>query len=182
MTVTRLIVVAVALILGAGEVAACSREHKSARQGATSATVDPDDGPGRSCLPAAEVTRVVGFPVQILVDTSDGGNVACAYQATDPGEEGTLVSIGVGPAEQADEVFEEVRSGAKVAHGQRAEAERINVGDRGYAYGSSSGSQAAAVARGRVYQVSIQLSMQSATPDTWDKKAAAIQLLQKLIR
>lgn len=129
------------------------------------------------CLEAAEVTEVAGFEVQVLREgtLSAGETVICAYQATDT-ELGAFISIVVAPASEGEQMLAEVRSAAKTLVGTQAEA--INVGDGGYAYGSAHKSEAAAVAGARVYLVDVSvLGMASIGA----KKDAMIEILTKVI-
>lgn len=176
MTITRPMATVFALILGAGILAACHGEREA--EGRSAATAAGSANQRRSaCLSAAEVKSVVGFPVQTLVDSAAGNTLICGYQGTDSGAQGTFVSITLEPAAQADQRIDDVRSGAKLLGG--AEARPIAVGERGYAYGSSSKSEAVAVAGEHVYYASIESSAQA---NIGDKSAAAVQLLERMVR
>ncbi len=102
----------------------------------------------------------------------------CAYQATDL--PGVYVSISVQPADADpdEDPIVQLRSAAKTLLGSQAEAERIEVGDGGFAYGSASRSEAAARRGNRVFHADIG----STGAGLGDKKAAAIALLQYVVK
>lgn len=131
------------------------------------------------CLEAAEVTEAVGFEVQVLREgtLSSRDMVICAYQATDT-ELGAFISIVVAPASESEQMLTEVRSAAKTFLGEEAEAEAIDVGERGYAYGSANKSEAAAVAGDRVYLVDVT---SFALASIGSKKDAIVEILKKVI-
>lgn len=90
-------------------------------------------------------TRVMG--------ASDGW-MTCMYELTGR-YRGTFLTFAVQPASHANRIFAEVRRTAKALKGAGAEADRIALGDGGWAYGSGSRSQAAALVRGRLYTAEI---------------------------
>jgi hypothetical protein len=100
----------------------------------------------------------------------------CAYQATE--SPGTFVSVSVQPADPSEDPIAEVKSAAKTFLGSQMEAERIDVGDGGYAYGSASKSEAAARKGDRVFRAEI-----TSTGGAGEgSKAAVVGLLQRVVR
>ena len=100
-----------------------------------------DDG----CLPEGVVGEIVEMPVRLVANLMKSGAL-CGYQLqVDPT---VSIELSVQPAQRADAVFEAIQSGAKITMGASAQADRIEVGEGGWAYGSGSKSEAAAKADG----------------------------------
>ena len=185
----KLILFALVLALAAAALSACGSRDQAGNQSATTATgSDKPDGSGGSssdgipkpCLKEADIANAVGFQVGVMrgdMTRSFGEHVICTYQARDAKLGDTFVSINVAPASKGNEVLEEVRSSAKTHLGKQAEAEAIDVGERGYAYGGAWNSEAAAIAGGRVYHVGVG----SVNVKIGDKKAAVIRILKMMI-
>jgi hypothetical protein len=136
-------------------------------------------GAAPACLPAADVSRTVGFEVQELRPGSQAraDYMICAYQATNAAL-GASVTTVLGPASASEELFAEMRESAESFLGAGKEPEAIQVGERGYAYGSKSKSEAAAVSGGRLYHAEAG-GVGSAS--IGDKKAAMVEVLRQLI-
>lgn len=149
------------------------------REDATAQRSAPGSRSAQSiCLGADQVTRTVGFPVQVLPQgtRSYGDTEICAYQAVE--DQGVFVSLTAQPAGGEADPIARVRSGAKTLLGAQAEADPVAIGDGGYAYGSGSKSEAAVRKGNRVYHADITASAGS----TGDKKAAVIELLRQIVR
>ena len=101
----------------------------------------------------------------------------CQYQAEK--YQGVFVELSAAPATAADTVFAGIQTRAKGYLGQSAQADKIDVGDGGWAYGSNSMSEAAAVARGMIYRAAMDYMGET---DIGDKKNAMVQLVGKMIR
>jgi len=183
----KFILLALALLLTTAALNGCSR-NQAGNQSATTATGSdkPDGGVGTSsdgipapCLNEADIGNAIGFQVRVVRETtrSVGEHVSCNYQVNDEKATkfGAFVAINVAPASKGDEFLERVRSGAQTIAGKQAEA--IDVGERGYAYGGNSMSEAAALAGGRAYHVGVS----SLEHSIGDKKDALIQILKKVI-
>ena len=153
---------------------------------------DPDSGPetgGNSgastasaapgCLPEADVSSALGLGVREYRAGSQthGDTAVCAYVGTD-NTLGASVTTIVGPAAQAEEVFGKMRQSASLFLGASAEPEAIPVGERGFAYGGGSKSEAAAVSGGRLYQAEVA---SSASANLGDKKAGLVEIVRKLM-
>ena len=108
---------------------------------------------------------------------TSGPNVICAYVGTD-NKMGASVTTIVGPAERADEVFGKMKESARLFLGAGAAPEAIQVGERGFAYGGGSKSEAAAVSGGRLYHAEV---VSSASADIGDKKAGLTEVVRKLM-
>jgi hypothetical protein len=120
------------------------------------------------------VSDAVDLPVKVTGGNSPG---ICQYQA----EEylGVFVELRAAPAAAADTTFERIRERAKGMLGQSAEPDRIAVGEGGWAFGSNSMSEAAAVARGTIYHAAMDYMGETGVGD---KKDAMIRLLEKMVR
>ena len=184
----KFILLALPLVLTTAALNGC-RGGQAGNQSATTATGSNkvDGGGGSSsdggiptpCLKEADITSAIGFQVRVIRETtrSFGEQVSCNYQVTDDKAPklGAFVAINVAPASKGNEFLERVRSGAQTIAGKQAEA--IDVGERGYAYGGDSMSEAAAIAGGRVYHVGVS----SLERSIGDKKDALILILKKVI-
>ena len=175
------------LVITTAALSGC-RGGKDGNQSATTATGSEklddrggssSDGIPKPCLAEADIANAIGFQVRVIRETtrSVGEHVSCNYQVTDDkaAKLGAFVSINVAPASKGDEFLERVRSGAKTIAGK--EAEVIDVGERGYAYGGASMSEAAAIAGGRAYHVGVS----SLERSIGDKKDAVFEILKKVI-
>jgi hypothetical protein len=106
-----------------------------------------------------------------------GGTMICAYEATDRAL-GAFVSLVIGPASESAKAFEEVRTAAKTFLGQAAQADAIDVGERGLAYGAASKSEAVAVKGGRLYRADVTSTAQA---KLGDRKAGLVRLLKRVV-
>ena len=155
--------------------AACGERGGGPAQGGTAAR-----GPSAPSCPDAEfITTTIGFAVRAMPDAgrSEPGTLLCAYQATDKAL-GAFVSIAVAPIAPGEDAMAEIRGSARSVLGEQADAEPIDGGARGYAYGSASTSGAAAVHLSRVYRVAVT-SMTAAR--LGDRKAAVVVILRKVV-
>ena len=176
----RLITSTLALALAAAALCACgSGSGTGSRTETGDRSVASNRGATPVCLSAADVSGALGLEVREFRAGSQtsGSNVVCAYQGA-ANNLGVSVTTIVGPADRADEVFGKMRESVKLFNGAGAEPEAIKVGDRGYAYGGGSKSEAAAVSGGRLYHAEV---MSSASADIGDKKGAMTEIVRKLI-
>ncbi len=127
-------------------------------------------------LPAALVTEIIEAQVRLFVNGTKYGAAFCSYELqADPT---VHIELSIKPAEAADSVFEEIQSGAKVLLGSSAQADRIDVGQGGWAFGARSQSRAAALARGKVYAARINDPLSSTAPN---RKDAMVRLVARMI-
>ena len=127
------------------------------------------------CPPATEVGTMFGFDVRALTGKQYGDQLVCGYvDAKDEG--GATITATASPASEADTELDKIRSNVSTAR-PGAQTEKIPVGDRGEAYGSSSTSEAAAVSSGRFYHVKLVTN----AGNVGDKKDAAIAMLKRMI-
>jgi hypothetical protein len=138
-------------------------------------------GQGQSfCLSAAEMSQAVGFQVGVLPQGTRvfGPAEVCAYEGTDQ-LRGTFVSLSAGPAGGEEDPMEKVRETAKLMLGASAEAEPIDVGDGGFAYGSGPQSEAVARKGDRTYYVQVATT---GAGGPGSKKAELVALLRQVVR
>lgn len=146
---------------------------KADRSAATSA------GGAPACPDASFIGTTIGFAVRSMPEASrsDPGTLLCAYRAADAAL-GAFVSIAVAPLAPGEDAMSEVRESAKAILGEQADAEAIDVGERGFAYGSMSKSEAAAIRASRVYHVDVT---STASARLGDRKAAVVAILRKVV-
>ncbi len=157
-------------VLALGLAAACGAgERAKAASGG--------DGPRRasrealsSCPDAGYIATAIGFPVRAMPapPAAGPGTLLCAYRATDR-KLGAFVSIAMAPVAPGEDPLAEIRTPEKGA-------EPVDVGERAYAYGSPSKSEAAALRASRIYHVDVT----AATP-IGDRKAAVIAILRRVV-
>jgi hypothetical protein len=131
----------------------------------------PDDG----CpLSTALISEIIETPVRLASKLTGPQGATCMYQLeADPA---VSVTLAIKPAQATKSVFEDVQSGAKRMAG--VPAERIEIGQEGWAFGSKSQSRAAALAGGKVYYASIQDPL-GATPS--GRKDAMVRLVGRMV-
>lgn len=176
----RLISPTFALALAATALCACgSGTSTGSRTETGDRAVAPSGGSPQACLSAADVSGALGLEVREFRagNQTSGPNAVCAYQGAD-NKLGISVTTIVGPADRADEVFGKMRESVKLFNGAGAEPEPTKVGERGYAYGGGSKSEAAAVSGGRLYHAEV---VSTASADIGDKKAGVIEIVRKLM-
>jgi len=104
------------------------------------------------CPSVADVSAAAGFEVtytQSIGYTPDRW-VACQYEMTGR-YRGTFVELTGEPASKADSVFSDIKRATKGMKGMDAEADQLDLGSGGWAFGSNSMSEAAAVVGNHVY-------------------------------
>ncbi|MGE5091147.1 MAG: hypothetical protein ACM3OH_03170 [Bacillota bacterium] len=136
-------------------------------------------GTAATCPDASFISTTIGFTVRSMRDASRSapGTLLCAYQATDS-RLGAFVSIAVAPLAAGEDAMSEIRAAARTILGAQADAQPIDVGERGYAYGSASKSEAAAIRMSQVYHVDVTAA---GIPRLGDKKDAVIAILRKVV-
>jgi hypothetical protein len=124
------------------------------------------------CPSASEVSADLGIAVRVLPQgtMTHGSSEICAWLATS--SQAISISLTAQPYDAKEDPIARVRSSAKLMTG--VEAERIDIGDGGYAYGSKTKSEAAARKGNRVYYAEV-----IGAPD---KKAGVIALLKRVVK
>jgi len=123
-----------------------------------------------ACPDAAYISTAIGFPVRAMPApaAASPGTLLCGYRATDT-RLGAFVSIAMAPVAPGEDPMGEIQAAGMGA-------EPIDVGERAYAWGSPSKSEAAALRASRVYHVDV-----TATTPIGDRKAAVIAILRKVV-
>jgi hypothetical protein len=128
------------------------------------------------CLPEGVVGEIVETPVRLVANMMKSSG-HCGYQLqVDPT---VSIELLVQPATRADAVFEAIQSGAKLTMGASAKADRIEIGEGGWAFGSGSRGEAAAVARGKLYYASMRDPLGSTA---LNRKDAMVRLVTRMMQ
>lgn len=121
------------------------------------------------------VSELLGMPVRLApspVQQTD----ACAYPLVeDPTVE---VELAIHPGAIGDMVFDEITMRARAALGSTAEPGRLDLGEGGIAWGSMSGSEAAARAGGKVYHAKLMYPLSMTTQS---QEAAMVRMVARMI-
>jgi hypothetical protein len=127
------------------------------------------------CLPETTVGELVESPARLVVNAMRAAGMCSYTLQADPTVQ---IELAVQPAQAADELFATLRQRVKIARGQSAEAEPLDVGDGGWAYGAGSQSEAAARRGGKVYHARMIYSLSTTIPD---RKDAMVQLVTRMM-
>jgi hypothetical protein len=127
------------------------------------------------CVPEATVGELIESPARLVVNAMQMSGMCNYTLRADPTVQ---IELAVHPARAADEIFASLQQRVKMARGQSAEAERIDVGDGGWAYGAGSQPEAAAREGDKVYHARMSHSLSSTSPD---RKDAMIQLVTRMM-
>ena len=125
-------------------------------------------------LPPDVVTRLLEMPVRLaprgtLID-------ACSYTLVDDPQ--TDVELSIQPSEVAPAAFEELHNHVKGLMGEDAKPDPVPFGDKGWAYGSRSGSEAAVLKGERLYQAKMIYMWSTTTPPL---KEAMVRLVAAMM-
>jgi hypothetical protein len=127
------------------------------------------------CLSENLVGEIVEMPVRLVANVMRSGG-RCAYQLqVDPT---VSIELSVQSARNADQVFGAIQSGAKIMMGASAQADRIEVGEGGWAFGSGSKSEAAAQADGKLYHARMTYPLSTTIPN---RKDAMVRLVARMM-
>ena len=125
------------------------------------------------CLPPAVVGEIVEEPVRLAANAMRTFG-SCHYQLElDPT---ASVELTIQPEGRAAEIFATMQSDAKMRSG--GPAERVQVGEEGWAFGSGSGGEAAARAAGKVYHARMRVPLATTAAG---KKDAMVRLVGRMI-
>ena len=177
-----LVVTASSLLAGCGGGGSADTQNVSASSppATTASTPAAGSATGPACLSTADVESALGFEVRDLTRGMQhyGTMSTCGFAATDTAKlPGVTVTITIEAASEADQRFAEMRQASQMA--RRVDPDVIPLGERGMAYGMSSGSTAAAVKDGRLY--SVQAAYGAAPRGFGDRKEGVTVLLRKLM-
>jgi len=128
------------------------------------------------CPSFEDVSKAAGIPVTLKVAGGSQDSFLCSYELTGR-YRGTSIELTGNPASLAEDVFSKVKQSVKVMNGEAAEAERIDVGRGGWAYGGDAGSEAAAADGGHVYHVTLRSGPLSSIGDQKDAMVGILKLM-----
>jgi len=128
------------------------------------------------CPSFEDVSKAAGIPVTLKVAGGSQDSFLCSYELTGR-YRGTSIELTGNPASLAEDVFSKVKQSVKVMNGEAAEAERIDVGRGGWAYGGDAGSEAAAADGGHVYHVTLRSGPLSSIGDQKDALVRVLKLV-----
>src|SRR6476646_6204322 len=134
--------------------------------------------PPSFCPSFQDVSTAVGVPVTLKTEGGSQDSFLCGYEMTGR-YRGTFIELTGNPASLAEDVFSKVKQSAKVMNGDKAEAERIDVGGGGWAYGGDGGSEAAAADGGHVYHVTLHSGPLSSVGDQKDAMVRVVKLMMQ---
>lgn len=105
-----------------------------------------------ACPTVEQVGAAAGFAVTFTQEIGRDPDtwIGCQYQLTGR-YRGTFILITGEPAAGADSIYAEMKQKVKALNGQDAEADRLDLGSGGWAFGSDSKGEAAAVVGSHVY-------------------------------
>ncbi len=147
--------------LGSGEAKAAPSGAKAARSG---------------CPEVEQVGQAAGFPVTFT--TSLGSTWSkCMYEMTGR-YRGTFLELSRQPKARADAIFAQMQQTVKMMKGSDAKPDRIDLGSGGWAFGSNSKSEAAAVVGAQVYHVGLSYML----AEIGDQKDAMVRVLEVVSR
>jgi hypothetical protein len=133
-----------------------------------------------ACPTVERVGEAAGF--QVTFTQSIGSNpdtwMACQYEMTGR-YRGNFLELTGEPASKADSVFAELKRAVKGMKGVDAEADRIDVGTQGWAFGSNSMSEAAAVVGSHVWHARLEYLLAGSIGD---QKEAMVRVLKLVAR
>jgi hypothetical protein len=119
---------------------------------------DPGGAAGRGaavpCPSIAEIETAVGYPVKQVSVPVDG----CMYELTGR-YRGVFVTLMYQPATRANDVFADITRRVRGAGGSAAKPDTLKLGEGGWSYSSRSHREAAAVSKGRLYHVEMDLAL-----------------------
>lgn len=131
-----------------------------------------------ACPSVEDMSKAVGSPVTFIQSLGGSPWMTCQYELTGR-YRGVFVELMTQPSSRANDVYARLRQLTKGMKGQDATPDSIALGDGGWAFGSESQSRAAVVARGRLYQASMEyLGFES----IGDQKDAMVRVLELAIR
>lgn len=131
------------------------------------------------CPSAADVGAEIGSTTRVVrIDDSGPDWVTCNYELMGR-YRGVFLELKTEPASRAETRFDELKQNVKRAGGPNAEPDRIAVGEGGWAYGSGSFSQAAAVIGDHFHRAKMEYFAYPSIGDQRDAMARLVKLLAR---
>lgn len=168
------------VLFAASGLGACGERASGETQAGAAAASSPARAAKGPCPTKEQVSEAAGFEVTMRTALQDGriGWIGCQYEMTGR-YRGTFLELMGDPASKADSVFGELKLATKGMKGMDAEPDKIDVGTGGWAFGSNSMSQAAAVAGPHVWHASLEYLMSGSIGD---QKEAMVRVLKLVAR
>ena len=134
---------------------------------------------GKTACPSVEqVGEAAGFQVtftQSIGSTPDSW-MACQYEMAGR-YRGNFLELTGEPAARADSVFAELKRATKGMLGMDAEPDKIDLGTQGWAFGSNSMSEAAAVVGSHVWHAKLEYLLAGSIGDQKDAMVRVLKLV-----
>ena len=159
---------------------ACGDRASGEAQAGRSAAARPGTSAKSACPTVEQVNAAAGFEVTFTSSmgrTPDTG-MFCQYEMTGR-HRGTFLELMGNPASKADSVFADMKQAVKGMNGVNAELDKIDLGSQGWAYGSGSLSEAAAVLGSHVWHAKLTYLL---AEDIGDQKDAMVRVLGLVAR
>jgi hypothetical protein len=128
------------------------------------------------CPDPEQIEKAAGFPVTFTQAIGSSWSM-CQYELTGR-YRGNFLELARQPASLAEPMYAEMRQTVKVMKGANATLDKIDVGSGGWAYGSNSKSDAAAVVGSHAYRATLAYML----ADLGDQKDAMVRILQAVAR
>jgi hypothetical protein len=145
---SSLLSVAAVLVVAAPSLTGCGDRAS----GATRSAAGSKPAASSSCPTVEQVGTAAGFAVTFTQKLGRDADtwIGCQYQLTGR-YHGTFIIVTGEPASGADSIYGEMKERVKDLNGSGAKAERLDLGSGGWAFGSDSKGEAAAVVGSHVY-------------------------------
>ena len=128
------------------------------------------------CPSLQDVSKAAAFPVTLKAAGGSRDSFLCSYEMTGR-YRGSFLEVTGNPAALAEDTFRKVKESAKVMNGDKAAAERLDLGAGGWAYGGDGGSEAAAADGAHVYHVTLRSDPLSSIGDQKDALVRVLKLM-----
>ena len=128
------------------------------------------------CPDPEQVGKAAGFPVTFTQSIGSSWSL-CQYELTGR-YRGNFLELARQPASMAEAMFTEMRQTVKVMNGADAKPDRVALGGGGWAYGSSTKSDAAVVIGSHAYRATLAYMLS----DLGDQKDAMVRVLEAVAR
>lgn len=166
--------------VAASGLSACGERASGEGQAGGSAAARSGSSAKSWCPTVEQVNEAAGFQVTFTSSmgrTPDTG-MFCQYEMTGR-HRGTFLELMGDPASKADSVFGDMKQAVKGMNGVNAELDKIELGSQGWAYGSGSLSEAAAVLGSHVWHARLTYLLDR---DIGDQKDAMVRVLGLVAR
>jgi hypothetical protein len=152
----------------------------SGNNGPAASTAAAAKPAGGGCPSVEQVGQAAGFPVTFMQSLGAPPDrwSQCHYEMTGR-YRGNYLELSRQPASLADPIFAEMQQTVKVMKGSEARADPIALGSGGWAFGSNSRSEAAAVVGSQVWRAKLSYMLAG---EIGDQKEAMVHVLEAVAR